>query len=198
MIKEKKMEDVQEIVIDGTEVDSDAIVHQGKTVEEIKQIKKPTSNANKKGKVKGYEIDNVVVIYKDEIGKLSKEKLKITMPIVDKAWMSCLARKVVSLEFDEQNILPQTILSVSLPSKEPKEIDLPADFLTKPITQLNKREIVYAAIYHKLRTVYSALGYDEDEMRASLWNHLLNRDVKYGEDRIDKPLTDKCFVSENK
>lgn len=192
------MEEYQEIVVENPETETESIVYPKKSKEELKEMKKPVSNANKKGKVKGMQIDNVVVVYKDEIGKLSREKLSITIPATDKEWLSSMVRKMLSVEFDEQNILPQQILLVSLPSKEPQEVDYPADFLTKPITKLNKREIVSAAIYHKLRTVAGALSYSADEMQVSLWRHLLNRDTKYGEDPIVKPLTDSCFVPEVK
>lgn len=192
------MEEYQEIVVENPETETESIVYPKKSKEELKEMKKPVSNANKKGKVKGMQIDNIVVVYKDEIGKLSREKLSITIPATDKEWLSSMVRKMLSVEFDEQNILPQQILLVSLPSKEPQEVDYPADFLTKPITKLNKREIVSAAIYHKLRTVAGALSYSADEMQVSLWRHLLNRDTKYGEDQIVKPLTDSCFVPEVK
>ena len=192
------MEEYQEIVVENPETETESIVYPKKSKEELKEMKKPVANANKKGKVKGMQIDNVVVVYKDEIGKLSREKLSITIPATDKEWLSSMVRKMLSVEFDEQNILPQQILLVSLPSKEPQEVDYPADFLTKPITKLNKREIVSAAIYHKLRTVAGALSYSADEMQVSLWRHLLNRDTKYGEDPIVKPLTDSCFVPEVK
>jgi hypothetical protein len=192
------MEEYQEIVVENPETETESIVYPKKTKEELKEMKKPVSNANKKGKIKGMQIDNVVVVYKDEIGKLSREKMSITIPATDKEWLSSMVRKMLSVEFDEQNVLPQQILLVSLPSKEPQIVDYPADFLTKPITKLNKREIVSAAIYHKLRTVASALSYSEDEMQNSLWRHLLNRDTKYGDDPIVKPLTDSCFVPEVK
>lgn len=180
------MEEIQEIVID-TQDEKETIVE-----------KKVKANANKKGKIKGLQIDNIVVVYKDEIGRLSKEKLSVTIPAVEKGWLHCMVRKMISVEFNEMNILPQTILTVSLPSKEPTEVGYPADFLSKPIIKLNKREIVAAAIYHNLRTVSSAKGYDEDEMRRSLWHHILNRNTGYWEDPIVKPLTDSCYVPEIK
>jgi hypothetical protein len=192
------MDDIQEIVVENPEFESESIVYPKKSKEELKEMKKPVSNANKKGKVKGLQIDNIVVVYKDEIGKLSREKLSVTIPATDKDWIAAMARKMISVEFDEQNILPQQILMVSLPNKEPQAVDYPADFLTKPITQLSKREVVAAAIYHKLRTVAGALSYDEEEMQKSLWRHILNRDTKYGDDPVVKPLTDSCYVPEIK
>lgn len=192
------MEKYEEIVVENPELNSEEVVFPKKSKEELKEMKKPVANANKKGKIKGFEIENVVIVYKDEIGKLSREKLTITMPFIDKDWVACMARKIVSVEFDERNILPREIISISLPSKEPKQIEYPADFLEKPITKLSKREVAAASIYLKLRTVASALGYDEDEMRASLWRHILNRDTKYGQPPVVKPLTDSCYVPEVK
>ena len=56
------MDDIQEIVVENPEFESESIVYPKKTKEELKEMKKPVSNANKKGKIKGFQIDNIVVV----------------------------------------------------------------------------------------------------------------------------------------
>lgn len=172
---------VQEVVIENaTLANEDEIVNPTKTAEEIAAEKKPVSNAAKskgnKKMIKGLHFENVTVIYKDEIGRLEKAKFSFDCPLVDKSWYQPAARKMLSLWFEEQNTLPTQIISVMLPSQGAKEIEIEATFLKKPIGEFDKKEVVWAAIYNKFRTVTGALRGDAEAMQRSLWIHLQNRD----------------------
>lgn len=192
---------VQEIVIENAQLaNEDEIVNPTKTSEEIEVMKKPVSNAVKtkgaKKTIKGLHFENVVVIYKDEIGRLEKARFSFDCPVVDKDWYQPAARKMLSLWFEEQNILPTQVISVMLPSQGAKEVDIEPAFLLKPIGNLDKKEIIWAAIYNKFRTVKGALVADAEEMQRSLWKHLKEQDKKEGEDNWVVPEFDPTAVLE--
>ena len=171
------MTEVPEVVIENAEMaNDDEIVNPTKTKKEIDAMKNPVANAvktkDKKKVIKGLHVDNVVVVYKDEIGRIDKLRFSFDCPLVDESWLPLAARKMLSLHLESENILPTQILSVSLPAQGGKEIEIEPTFLEKPIGKLNKKEIVWAAIYYKYRTVAPANEADEDRMQQSLWLHV--------------------------
>lgn len=179
-MKEEKIVPAGEIEVNAEDapIDEELLVH-GVKEEKVKNVSKKEKGVSK---IKGLLFKNVAVIYKDELDKVCRARVDITVPLVEKNWYQPAARKALSLWFDEQNIIPTHILQVSLPSSGGEECEIEATFLDKPIGQLSKKECVFAAIYHRCRTVRSALGFDENDMRRSLFQHLINLD-KLDEDR---------------
>lgn len=182
-MKEEIIVPAGEIVVDAKDapIDEEMLVL-GKKEEKV------TNKATKKsGKatIKGLEFNNIAVIYKDELGGIRRERVSLTVPSVEPGWYQPAVRKRLSLWFDEQNILPTMVMQVSLPSNGGKEVDMEASFLEKPIGEFTKEDVVNAAIYYRCRTVKSALGFDEEEMRESLYLHLQNLGrAESGEDFI--------------
>lgn len=168
-----------EVVLDADKapINEEEIVH-GSKVEKVENTVKKSKG---KSTIKGLHFDNIVVVYKDEIGKLAKEKFSMEIPEVEKEWQPVACRKMLSVLLDENNITPSEILTVSLPSVGGKEIDIDGSFLEKQIGQLSKKEVVNAAIYYRLRTVASALHADAEEMQHSLWLHMCNKDKQDSE-----------------
>lgn len=153
-----------------------------------KKKEKVTNEAKKKnGKttIKTLTFKNVAIIYKDEIGKICRERIDIEIPMVEKDWYQPAVRKMLSCWFDEQNILPTHIMQVQLPSSGGIEGEMVADFLEKPIGDFDKKDCVRAAIYHRCRTVVSALSADAEEMQRSLFLHLHNLDRLDSEHFVD-------------
>ena len=144
-----------------------------------------TKKKNGKTTVKTLLFKNVAVIYKDEIGKICRERIDIEVPLVEKDWYQPAVRKKLSCWFDEQNIIPTQIIQVQLPSSGGKEGEMAADFLDKPIGDFDKIDCVNAAIYHRCRTVTSALSGDAEEMQHSLFLHLHNLDKLDSEHFVD-------------
>jgi hypothetical protein len=137
---------------------------------------------------KGLLFKNVAVVYKDEINAVHRERIDLSIPAVEPSWYQPAIRKKLSLWLDEQNILPTMIMQVALPSSGGKEFDMEARFLDVPIDEFTKEDVVNAAIYHRCRTVKSALGFDEEEMRHSLFMYLHNLDkIETGEDFTPVP-----------
>lgn len=149
------------------------------------KVENKASKKNGKQMIKGLLFKNIAVIYKDEIGKICRERINLTIPAVESSWYQTAIRKRLSLWFDEQNILPTAISQVSLPSSGGTEVEMEAKFLEKPIGEFDKEDCVNAAIYHRCRTVASALGFDAEEMQRSLFLHLNNLDRLDGERFLD-------------
>jgi hypothetical protein len=168
------------------EYNPEEIVNPGKSKEEIKKIKTPQKNTPKKkvesddseesSVVEGLLFEKVVVLYKDELGKLTKSVLDFQIPKIEKEWYQWAIRKMLWLYFDENAILPRHISSVQIPSITGKPIDISSSFLDKPISELNKKECLYAAIYYKLRTIARPHMVDESGMRSNLWHLYSNKD----------------------
>ena len=173
------MENVNEIVVQAADapIDEELLVL-GKKEEKV--VNK-ASKKNGKATIKGLLFKNVAVIYKDEIGAIARTRVDITVPATEPSWYQPAVRKKLSLWFDEQNILPTMITQVQLPSSGGKEVEMEAAFLEKPIGEFTKEDCVNAAIYHRCRTVKSALGFDAEEMQRSLFLHLQNLDRLDGE-----------------
>ena len=174
-MKEEIIVPAGEIVVDAKDapIDEELLVL-GKKEEKI------ANKATKKGgkaMIKGLEFKNIGIIYKDEIGAIKRERVTLIVPEVEQGWYQAAVRKKLSLWFDEKNILPTMIMQVSLPSSGGKKVDMEAEFLEKPIGEFSKEDCVNAAIYYRCRTVKSALNFDEEEMRESLYLHLQNLDV---------------------
>lgn len=144
-----------------------------------------TKKKNGKTMVKTLKFKNVAIIYKDEIGKICRERIDIEVPLVEKDWYQAAVRKMLSCWFDEQNILPTQIIQVQLPSSGGIEGEMEAAFLEKPIGEFDKKDCVNAAIYHRCRTVVSALSADAEEMQRSLFLHLHNLDRLDSEQYLD-------------
>ena len=128
------MTEVPEVVIENAEMaNDDEIVNPTKTKKEIDAMKNPVANAvktkDKKKVIKGLHVDNVVVVYKDEIGRIDKLRFSFDCPLVDESWLPLAARKMLSLHLESENILPTQILSVSLPAQGGKEIEIKPTFL---------------------------------------------------------------------
>lgn len=179
-MKEEKVVPAGEVVVNAEEAPIDQEVLVNGVKEE--KIKNPAKKEKGVSKIKGLTFKNVAIIYKDELDKVCRTRIDITVPVVERDWYQAAVRKVLSLWFDEQNIIPLHILQVSLPSSGGEECEIEANFLDKPIGEFTKKDCVYAAIYHRCRTVRSALGFDEREMQESLFLHLHNTD-KFDQDR---------------
>lgn len=183
----------EEVVVINPEYNPEEIVSPGKSKEEVKKIKTPQKNTPKKKEeskdseetsvVEGLLFEKVVVLYKDELGKITKTVLDFQIPKIEKEWYQWAIRKMLWLYFDENAILPRNIASVRIPSVTGKSFDIPATFLEKPISELNKKECIHAAIYYKLRTIARAHMTDENGMRASLWN--LYSNIDNGDDIVN-------------
>ena len=172
---------VGEVVVDAKDapIDEEVLIF-GKKQEKV--VNKASKKSGK-SMIKGLQFNNIAVIYKDELGAIKRERVSLTIPAVEHGWYQAAVRKKLSLWFDEQNILPTIIVQVALPSSGGKEVDMEARFLDVAIGELTKEDIVNAAIYHRCRTVRSALGFDEEEMRESLFIQLHNLDkLDTGED----------------
>lgn len=150
----------------------------------IKDDPKLTNSAKKKKEgifIKWLTFKNVAIIYKDEIGRLDRIRIDLTVPAVEKSWQQVAARKRMWLWFDDQNILPTQVLQVALPSSGGEESDGRAEFLEKPLGKFTKEDCVNAAIYFRMRTVTNANRGDVEKMRESVWLHYNNRG-KLGEE----------------
>lgn len=172
-----------EVVVDA----KDAPIDEEVLVLGKKEEKVVNKAAKKSGKsvIKGLLFKNIAIIYKDELGAIRRERVDLTVPAVEPSWYQAAVRKKLSLWFDEQNILPTMIVQVSLPSSGGKEVDMEARFLDVAIDDFSKEDCVNAAIYHRCRTVKSALGFDADDMKQSLFMHLHNLDkIETGEDFV--------------
>lgn len=178
-MKEEKIVPAGEVVVNADEapIDQELLVNGVKE----EKIKNPAKKEKGVSKIKGLVFKNVAVIYKDELDKVCRTRIDITVPLVEKDWYQPAARKALSLWFDEQNIIPLHIMQVSLPSSGGEEIEIEAPFLDKPIGEFDKKDCAFAAIYHRCRTVKSALGFDANEMQRSLFLQLHNLD-KLNED----------------
>lgn len=175
-----------EVVVDAKDapIDEELLVL-GKKEEKV--VNKATKKAGK-STIKGLLFKNVAVVYKDEINAVHRERIDLSIPAVEPSWYQPAVRKKLSLWLDEQNILPTMIMQVALPSSGGKEFDMEARFLDVPIDEFTKEDVVNAAIYHRCRTVKSALGFDEEEMRHSLFMYLHNLDkIETGEDFTSVP-----------
>lgn len=179
-MKEEKIVPAGEVVVNADEspIDQEVLVNGYKE----EKIKNPAKKEKGVSKIKGLVFKNVAVIYKDELDKVCRTRIDITVPLVEKDWYQPATRKALSLWFDEQNIIPLHILQVSLPSSGGEEVEIEAPFLDKPIGEFDKKDCVFAAIYHRCRTVRSAMGFDAHEIQQSLFLHLHNLD-KLEEDR---------------
>lgn len=180
-MKEENIVPAGEIVVDATDapIDEELLVL-GKKEEKV--VNKAAKKAGK-STIKGLLFKNVAVVYKDEINAVHRERIDLSIPAVEPSWYQPAIRKKLSLWLDEQNILPTMIMQVALPSSGGKEFDMDARFLDVPIDEFTKEDVVNAAIYHRCRTVKSALGFDEEEMRHSLFMYLHNLDkIETGED----------------
>lgn len=178
-MKEEKIVPAGEVVVNADEapIDQELLVNGVKE----EKIKNPVKKEKGVSKIKGLLFKNVAIIYKDELDKVCRARIDITVPLVERDWYQPAARKALSLWFDEQNIIPLHIMQVSLPSSGGEEIEIEAPFLDKPIGEFNKKDCAFAAIYHRCRTVKSALGFDANEMQRSLFLQLHNLD-KLNED----------------
>ena len=180
-MKEEVIVPAGEVVVDAKDapIDEEVLVL-GKKEEKVE------NKASKKGgksMIKGLLFKNIAVIYKDELGAIKRERVDLTVPAVEPSWYQAAIRKKLSLWFDEQNILPTLVVQVALPSSGGKEVEMEARFLDVAIDEFTKEDCVNAAIYHRCRTVKSALGFDAEEMRQSLFMHLHNLDkAEKGED----------------
>lgn len=175
-----------EVVVDAKDapIDEELLVL-GKKEEKV--VNKATKKAGK-STIKGLLFKNVAVVYKDEINAVHRERIDLSIPAVEPSWYQPAIRKKLSLWLDEQNILPTMIMQVALPSSGGKEFDMDARFLDVSIGEFTKEDVVNAAIYHRCRTVKSALGFDEEEMRHSLFMYLHNLDkIETGEDFTPVP-----------
>lgn len=184
---------VGEVVVDAKDapIDEEVLIF-GKKQEKV--VNKASKKSGK-SMIKGLQFNNIAVIYKDELGAIKRERVNLTIPAVEHGWYQAAVRKKLSLWFDEQNILPTIIVQVALPSSGGKEVEMEARFLDVPIDELTKEDIVNAAIYHRCRTVRSALGFDEEEMRESLFIQLHNLDkLDTGEDFEHVPYDPKYKV----
>lgn len=185
-MKEEVIVPAGEVVVDAKDapIDEEVLVL-GKKEEKVE------NKASKKGgksMIKGLLFKNIAVIYKDELGAIKRERVDLTVPTVEPSWYQAAIRKKLSLWFDEQNILPTLVVQVALPSSGGKEVEMEARFLDMPIDEFTKEDVVNAAIYHRCRTVKSALGFDEEEMRHSLFMYLHNLDkIESGEDFTSVP-----------
>lgn len=180
-MKEEVIVPAGEVVVDAKDapIDEEVLVL-GKKEEKI--VNKASKKSGK-SIIKGLLFKNVAVIYKDEIGTIHRERVDVTVPAVEPSWYQAAVRKKLSLWFDEQNIIPTIIMQVSLPGSGGKEVEMEARFLDVEIDEFTKEDCVNAAIYHRCRTVKSALGFDEEEMRQSLFMYLHNLDkIETGED----------------
>lgn len=179
-MKEEKIIPAGEVVVNADEapIDQEVLVNGYKE----EKIKNPVKKEKGISKIKGLCFKNVAIIYKDELDKVCRARIDITVPLVEKDWYQAAARKALSLWFDEQNIIPLHIMQVSLPSSGGEECEIDAEFLDKPISEFTKKDCVFAAIYHRCRTVRSALGFDAHEIQQSLFLHLHNLD-KLEDDR---------------
>lgn len=179
-MKEEKIVPAGEVVVNADEapIDQEVLVNGYKE----EKIKNPVKKEKGVSKIKGLCFKNVAIIYKDELDKVCRARIDITVPLVEKDWYQPATRKALSLWFDEQNIIPLHIMQVSLPSSGGEECEIDAEFLDKPISEFTKKDCVYAAIYHRCRTVRSALGFDAHEIQQSLFLHLHNLD-KLEDDR---------------
>lgn len=185
-MKEENIVPAGEIVVDAKDapIDEELLVL-GKKEEKV--VNKATKKAGK-STIKGLLFKNVAVVYKDEINAVHRERIDLSIPAVEPSWYQAAIRKKLSLWLDEQNILPTMIMQVALPSSGGKEFDMDARFLDVPIDEFTKEDVVNAAIYHRCRTVKSALGFDEEEMRRSLFMYLHNLDkIETGEDFTPVP-----------
>lgn len=180
-MKEENIVPAGEIVVDAADapIDEEVLVL-GKKEEKV--VNKAAKKAGK-STIKGLLFKNVSVVYKDEINAVHRERIDLSIPAVEPSWYQPAIRKKLSLWLDEQNILPTMIMQVALPSSGGKEFDMDARFLDVAIGDFTKEDVVNAAIYHRCRTVKSALGFDEEEMRHSLFMYLHNLDkIETGED----------------
>lgn len=180
-MKEENIVPAGEVVVDAKDapIDEELLVL-GKKEEKV--VNKAAKKAGK-STIKGLLFKNVAVVYKDEINAVHRERIDLSIPAVEPSWYQPAIRKKLSLWLDEQNILPTMIMQVALPSSGGKEFDMEARFLDVPIDEFTKEDVVNAAIYHRCRTVKSALGFDEEEMRHSLFMYLHNLDkIETGED----------------
>lgn len=185
-MKEENIVPAGEIVVDAKDapIDEELLVL-GKKEEKV--VNKATKKAGK-STIKGLLFKNVAVVYKDEINAVHRERIDLSIPAVEPSWYQPAIRKKLSLWLDEQNILPTMIMQVALPSSGGKEFDMDARFLDVDIDEFTKEDVVNAAIYHRCRTVKSALGFDEEEMRRSLFMYLHNLDkIETGEDFTPVP-----------
>jgi hypothetical protein len=185
-MKEENIVPAGEIVVDAADapIDEELLVL-GKKEEKV--VNKAAKKAGK-STIKGLLFKNVAVVYKDEINAVHRERIDLSIPAVEPSWYQPAIRKKLSLWLDEQNILPTMIMQVALPSSGGKEFDMEARFLDVPIDEFTKEDVVNAAIYHRCRTVKSALGFDEEEMRHSLFMYLHNLDkIETGEDFTPVP-----------
>lgn len=185
-MKEENIVPAGEVVVDAKDapIDEELLVL-GKKEEKV--ANKATKKAGK-STIKGLLFKNVAVVYKDEINAVHRERIDLSIPAVEPSWYQPAIRKKLSLWLDEQNILPTMIMQVALPSSGGKEFDMDARFLDVPIDEFTKEDVVNAAIYHRCRTVKSALGFDEEEMRHSLFMYLHNLDkIETGEDFTPVP-----------
>lgn len=185
-MKEENIVPAGEVVVDAKDapIDEELLVL-GKKEEKV--VNKATKKAGK-STIKGLLFKNVAVVYKDEINAVHRERIDLSIPAVEPSWYQPAIRKKLSLWLDEQNILPTMIMQVALPSSGGKEFDMDARFLDVPIDEFTKEDVVNAAIYHRCRTVKSALGFDEEEMRHSLFMYLHNLDkIETGEDFTPVP-----------
>lgn len=180
-MKEENIVPAGEVVVDAKDapIDEELLVL-GKKEEKV--VNKAAKKAGK-STIKGLLFKNVAVVYKDEINAVHRERIDLSIPSVEPSWYQPAIRKKLSLWLDEQNILPTMIMQVALPSSGGKEFDMEARFLDVSIDEFTKEDVVNAAIYHRCRTVKSALGFDEEEMRHSLFMYLHNLDkIETGED----------------
>ena len=154
----------------------------GKKKEKVTNV---AEKKNGKSTISSLTFKNVAVIYKDEIGKICRERIDIEVPLVEKDWYQPAVRKKLSCWFDEQNIIPTQVIQVQLPSSGGKEGKMAAEFLDKPIGEFDKIDCVNAAIYHRCRTVTSALSGDAEDLQRSLFLHLHNLDKLDSEHFVD-------------
>ena len=185
-MKEENIIPAGEVVVDAKDapIDEELLVL-GKKEEKV--VNKATKKAGK-SIIKGLLFKNVAVVYKDEINAVHRERVDLSIPAVEPSWYQPAIRKKLSLWLDEQNILPTMIMQVALPSSGGKEFDMDARFLDVAIDEFTKEDVVNAAIYYRCRTVKSALGFDEEEMRHSLFMYLHNLDkIETGEDFTPVP-----------
>ena len=138
-MKEEKIVPAGEVVVNADEapIDQELLVNGVKE----EKIKNPAKKEKGVSKIKGLLFKNVAIIYKDELDKVCRARIDITVPLVERDWYQPAARKALSLWFDEQNIIPLHIMQVSLPSSGGEEIEIEAPFLDKPIGEFDKKEM---------------------------------------------------------
>ena len=125
-------------------------------------------------KIKWLTFKNIAIIYKDEIGKIGRVRIDLTVPLVEKSWYQVAVRKSMWLWFDNENILPTQVVQVAIPSSGGEESEGPAPFLDKKLGEFTKEDCVNAAIYFHMRTVTNANRGDVQQMRESVWLHYNN------------------------